>query len=347
MSTVDIVIPCYNYARYLQGCVHSVLSQLGVDVRVLVIDDASSDDTAEIGKKLAAYDNRVEFHQHKLNKGHIATYNEGVIDWSSAEYVVLLSADDLLAPGSLRRAVKIMNADKTIGLVYGRSIYFEMENEIPKTTRRERGYTRWPGTEWIEERCRAGYNVISSPEVVVRRTIQQAVGGYCQELPHTGDLEMWLRIAAVSDIAYVRGVPQAYYRRHSSSMLQSLYRNKIVDLQQLKAAFDIFFENHHNIIADSFQLHELANHALAREALWEACRAYDHNQVEESGAEEYVRFAMKTYSAAKTLSEYAALRRRRTLGPIICNRTQIFAVSALMRRIRGWLLRERWKRQGI
>ena len=94
MSTVDVVIPCYNYAHYLRGCVDSVLSQSGVDVRALVIDDASSDETAQTGYELAGSDPRVEFHRHHKNKGHIATYNEGLA-MVSADFVVLLSADDL------------------------------------------------------------------------------------------------------------------------------------------------------------------------------------------------------------------------------------------------------------
>ena len=209
MSTVDIVIPCYNYARYLRGCVHSVLAQSGVEVRVLVIDDASSDDTAQVGQELATSNSRVEFRRHEVNKGHIATYNEGLMDWSTAEYTVLLSADDMLVPGSLSRAVGIMDADKNIGMVYGRAIHFHQETELPRIGTRKYAYTRFLGAEWLEGRCRAGHNVITSPEVVVRGSVQRAVGGYRPELPHVADFEMWLRIAAVSNIAYVRGVPQA------------------------------------------------------------------------------------------------------------------------------------------
>src|ERR1700738_1157211 len=136
LSTVDVVIPCYNYARYLRGCVQSVLSQPGVDVRVLVIDDASSDETPELGLELAASDSRVNFRRHDTNKGHIATYNEGLIDWSTADYTVLLSADDLLAPGSLSRAVGIMDGNANIGMVYGSTVHFEREADLPEIDKR-------------------------------------------------------------------------------------------------------------------------------------------------------------------------------------------------------------------
>lgn len=347
LSTVDVVVPCYNYGHYLASCVHSVLSQPGVEVRVLIIDDCSSDGTAEIGRQLAAADDRVEFRRHEANRGHIATYNEGLIEWSTGKYVVLLSADDLLAPGSLARAAQIMDADSSIGLVYGRAPYFEKDEELrPIGAGRAWRYKRWSGAEWLERRCRHGNNVISSPEVVVRGAVQRAVGGYRPELPHAGDLEMWLRIAAVSDLAYVRRIPQAFYRVHAASMLRTRYRSTLVDLQQRKAAFDSFFRSQRTV-KGAARLQTLANRALAREALWQACRAYDRNEVEEAGASDLVRFAIDTDPAVGLLPEYFALRRRQRLGPLVCNRTQVFAVPALLRRTRRWLLRERWKRQGI
>jgi glycosyltransferase involved in cell wall biosynthesis len=346
MSTVDIVIPCYNYARYLRGCVQSVLSQPGVTVRVLIIDDASSDDTAEVGHELAATDSRVEFRRHNVNHGHIATYNEGLMDWSTATYCVLLSADDMLAPGSLMRAARIMNADENIGMVYGRAIHFARETELPSGSATERGYVRFAGTKWIEARCRAGYNVISSPEVVVRRSVQRAIGGYRPELPHSGDLEMWLRVAAVSDIAYI-AVPQAFYRVHQASMFRTKYLTGLLDIRQRKAAFDSFFLHANGTIADGKSLQYLANCALAREALWDACRAYDHNRIEEGHLRELLEFAQSTYPDAISLPEYSALCRRRTLGPAICNRTQLFLAAAVARRLRRWYGRRRRERLGI
>ena len=229
MSTVDVVIPCYNYARYLRACVDSVLSQEGVHTRVLIIDDASSDETAQVGSELAAADTRVEFRRHETNKGHIATYNEGLIGWSTGDYAVLLSADDMLAPDSLKRATRHHGCrrPRSAWSTAGRSSSRTSPNSR-KPAHVSEADTLWSGAEWLAGRCRAGHNVISSPEVVVRGAIQRAVGGYRPDLPHLADFEMWLRIAAVSNIAYVRGAPQAFYRRHSATMTTE--RTRLIDL---------------------------------------------------------------------------------------------------------------------
>ena len=347
MSTVDVVIPCYNYARYLSGCVSSILSQPRVDVRILIIDDASSDETPIVGRALAVADSRITFRRHQTNHGHIATYNEGLIDWSTADYSVLLSADDLLAPGCLDRAVSIMDAAPNIGMVYGRTIHFERESDLPEIDPHGSGFRRWSGADWLRLRCRAGYNVITSPEVVVRGEIQRAAGGYRPELPHAGDLEMWLRIAALADIAYVNRIPQAFYRVHPESMMRTVYRGSFFDLRQRKAAFDSFFQHDAASIANARDLRNLANRSLAREALWDACRAYDRNEVAVCHVEELVDFAITAYPNATSLPEYAALRRRKWLGPVVCNRTQIFAAPALLRKVQRAALKQRWKHQGV
>ena len=108
MSGIDVVVPSYNYAQFLTRCVSSILDQQDINVRVLIIDDASSDDTPQVGQRLAALDPHVEFRRHEVNCGPIATYNEGLLGWASAKYS-LLSADDMLAPAALARATRLMD----------------------------------------------------------------------------------------------------------------------------------------------------------------------------------------------------------------------------------------------
>ena len=132
MSSVSVVIPCYKYGHYLEEAVGSVLDdQDGVDVRVLIIDDASPDDSAEVARKIAARDPRVEVIVHAANKGNIATYNEGLLEWADGDYCLLLSADDRLTPGALRRARDLLDAHPNVGFVYGHPLRFQDDQPLP------------------------------------------------------------------------------------------------------------------------------------------------------------------------------------------------------------------------
>src|SRR5262249_41041608 len=150
------------------------------------------------------------------------------------------SADDLLVPGSLRRATEIMGKHPNVGMVYGKTLFTAEDMSPSRPAGRWRGTKIWSGTDWLRIRCRSTYNCISSPAVVVRRSVQGAVGHYDPVCHHTSDFNMWLRIAAIADVAYVRGVPQAIYRVHSDSMLRS-QASTMLDLRERRAAFDSFF----------------------------------------------------------------------------------------------------------
>ena len=121
---VSVVIPCYNYGRYLPECVASIThSQPGVAVEVIIVDDKSTDGSLEIARTIAKNDYRVRVIAHDRNLGHIATYNDG-LDAATGEFVLLLSADDLLTPGALGRAASLLVAEESVGFVYGNVINF-------------------------------------------------------------------------------------------------------------------------------------------------------------------------------------------------------------------------------
>jgi glycosyltransferase involved in cell wall biosynthesis len=348
-SSVDVIIPCYNYGHYLRDCIDSVLTQAEVDVRILVIDDCSTDDSAAVAAGHVAQDKRVSLICHEQNRGHIATYNEG-LDWARRDYVVLLSADDLLAPGALHRATTIMDAQPSVGMVYGHAPYFEANDALPMQRQRQQQRRHrvdtWAGSSWITDRCRGGVNVISSPEVVCRTSIQHEVGGYEATLPHVGDLEMWLRIASRSDIAYVRGTAQAYYRVHAASMQRTTFSAHLDDLQQRRDGFDFFFAHAGARLDHALELHELSSRALAREALWRACRAYDLDAVDDVPVDELVEFARSVHRNVESIPEFSGLQRRQRLGPVICHRTQLFVASGIQHRLQSEYRQLRWKHRG-
>jgi len=347
-ASVSVIVPCHRYADVLDECVESVLAQDGVDVRVLIVDDCSPDHTPDVAARLTARDARVEYIRHADNHGLIATANEGLA-WARGEAVVLLSADDLLTPGALRRATTVLRRFPGVGMVYGRALFARPGHSLPVAGGRWRATDVRDGRAWLGRRCRTASNPISSPEVVVRTTVQRAVGGYDPRCHHTSDLNMWLRIAAVSDVAYVRGVPQAVYRIHPDSMLRS-DAGPLVDLRSRRAAFDCFFEDAGEALAGTYQLRMRAARALARQALWRASRAYDRGLVDDPGAvpvDELVTFAHDVYPRASELAEWRGLRVRKRIGAGRSGWFPPFLATGAAHRLHGHTSWLRWRLRGV
>jgi glycosyltransferase involved in cell wall biosynthesis len=343
--SVSVVVPCYRYGRFLPDCVRSVLDQAGVDVRVLIIDDASPDDSATVARRLAAEDDRVEVRVHDRNRGHIATYNEGLLEWAEGDYSILLSADDALTPGSAARAASVLDANPNVGFVYGHIL--KWNDSEPKPTPRVdvTGVKVWSGLDWLRIVCRLGHSVTTAPEVVVRTSIQKKLGGYLPELPHTGDLEMWLRFALCSDVAYIQGADQAFYRSHGSNM--TVERVPLIDLQQRKAAFDAIFESFADRIPGGDRLRTHVSRRIAKEALWEGCRAYHRRPADRARANDLLEFASATYPRCDRLPEYWGLRWRERVGPDLSASLRPLMVSAARRRVRSNLWWRHWEREGV
>lgn len=314
-------------------------------MRVLVIDDASTDDSAQVANRLATEHDRVEFRLHEVNRGHIATYNEGLLEWADGDYSVLISADDLLTPGSLGRATAVLEANPNIGFVYGHARWWEEDEPLPAARVESTGVTVWPGLDWLRIVSGLGHSVISAPEVVVRTSVQQKIGGYRPELPHTADAEMWMRFALHSDVAYIKGADQAYYRIHGKKM--SNERVPLVDLVQRKAAYDSFFDAHCNQIPNADRLRQRAARKIAKEALWRACRAYERRRTATTPVRELLDFANATYPSTARLPEYWGLRWRQKVGPQLCPYLQPIMLSAVHRRVRSALWWRRLEREGV
>ena len=270
MAKVDVVIPCYRYAAFLPSCVESVLSQSMADVRILIIDDASPDESTAVARRLADADQRVEVVSHTSNLGHIRTYNEG-IDWASAPFFLLLSADDLLAPGALERAVAVLERHPEVVLTHGACIQLFADRPAVGMAPTMSGPT-WrirPGIEYISDVCSTTRNAVATPTAIVRTTVQKQIGGYRAELWHSGDMEMWLRFAAYGAVADTNAT-QAYYRVHGQNMSIGIYKNASGDYLQVEAAFDFFFGKEGSRLTQASRLHRLARRRLARRAFWTA-----------------------------------------------------------------------------
>jgi glycosyltransferase involved in cell wall biosynthesis len=287
---------------------------MGVDLRILIIDDASSDNTYEIGSELARDDARITFKRSSKNKGLIATANEGIIDWATAKYSLLLSADDAITPGALERAATVMDQHEDVGMVYG------MAHIIADNS----GMRDVPGSEVFKYRIVSGRQFINqvcehwqgvpTPTAIVRTELQHRIGGYHPGLPQTSDAEMWTRIATQAPIAAIH-TPQGYYRWHGSNMSSAYTGRALSDLdEQYKTIIEVY-TNWGSHIQEFNSWIDLAKLRLARQACWMAGIAFDRGDVE--GARTCLGFAKKVFPSIWRLVPWWKAQIKRLVGATV------------------------------
>lgn len=343
---VSVVVPCYNYGHYLPECIASIVGQPDVDTDVLIIDDCSPDGSGEVARRLAAEHDNVRAIVHEQNRGHIATYNEG-LPTMTGDYLVLLSADDLLAPGSLGRAAALMEANPSVGMVYGNPLTFFDVPPVPATE--VTSWSVWSGADWARKQFQRGMSIVYSPEAVVRTSVHREVGWYKPSLPHSGDLELWLRIAASADIGRVNGPDQAYRREHPGSMMHTTYGTVLIDLKTRDEAYTEFLDTAGKNLPDAAALRELSHRRMADEALDWTCQLLARPVAERDAAtqaeiDECAEFAQRIYpkyASLRSWHEYRLLTAGSPLSPVLR------PAHRLRRDLKGRLKWQRWHRVGL
>jgi GT2 family glycosyltransferase len=311
---IDIAVPCYNYGRFLKDCVASVLSQEIQSLRVLIIDNASTDGSAEMAQQLAADDRRVEVVTHRRNLGQHASFNEG-IDWASADYFMLLCADDLLAPGALTRAASILQKQANVGFTYGRAYYWHPSVPQPVFDA-EQLRPRWrilAGEDVLRRFCRDGVNHIPGPSaVVVRTAVQKLAGYYRPELPHTDDFEMWMRLTRLGAVAKTEAY-QAILRLHEAAQKARACRAYTCERPPAlpwedEAAFASFFAHEDCSSPEAARLYRLAARSLGDRAYWAAVAHLFRGQTDAS--RDLFKFALRRRPSRALLPPVSYLFRR-------------------------------------
>lgn len=280
MASIDVAIPNYQYGRYLRDCVESVLSQGVPQLRVLIIDNASTDNSMEVAQQLASEDGRVSVVRHRTNLGHHASFNEA-IDWAAADSFLLLCADDMLAPGALARCLPVLAQNPQVHLAFGRSTALRPTGMSMLIDPSEARWSVLPSHQLLERFCRTGACCICSCAAVVRTSAMKRVGHYRSTLQHTDDFEFWMRVAALGGFVAETRSTLARLRVHGNARSASIRADHSRDIVNCQAAFASFFANEGSKLADAARLQRRAARALVGRSYWSglshACRGEPAN----------------------------------------------------------------------
>jgi glycosyltransferase involved in cell wall biosynthesis len=215
---ISFIVPCYNYGRYLPECLAAIFAQAGDwDVEVLVIDDASTDDSWAVAER---YADRARVMRNDKNLGHAATLTRG-LHAVRGRYVARIDPDDRLKPRFLSETVPILRRHPEVGLVYGDvCLIDENGRETQATCDRIHGGADFKGNEFTRL---LAHNFICAPSVLARRE------AWLEALPIPEDLAFndWhftTMMARRHEFYYVAKV-LAEYRVHGANLHAAIARS--------------------------------------------------------------------------------------------------------------------------
>jgi glycosyltransferase involved in cell wall biosynthesis len=196
-----VLLPVYNGAPTLPQAIESILRQDDSDFELLIIDDASSDGSAEVIRRYAENDPRVTPIVHEDNAGLAATLNEG-LERARHDLVARMDQDDESLPSRLRVQHAFMRSRPTV-VVAGSWV-----RHMGATPDHDR-VVELPHTPREVARVLPRLNCLYHPSVMMRRPEVLAAGGYRGEFKNAEDYELWLRLARRHDLA---NIPQPLLR---------------------------------------------------------------------------------------------------------------------------------------
>jgi glycosyltransferase involved in cell wall biosynthesis len=197
MLKVSIIIPCFNYGRFLFESVRSVISQTHQNWECLIIDDGSVDNTKEIAESLVRLDSRVKYY-YKSNGGLSSTRNYG-IEKAKGDFIGFLDADDLYHERKLEDQLNCFIENPQADIVYGNAKFFEKNNFEKLFNSKEKGKNSellklsGRGGAIISLLIRKNFTVVSAP--LLRRQVIKSVGSFSEDFKSYEDWQFWLRCA--------------------------------------------------------------------------------------------------------------------------------------------------------
>lgn len=223
---VTVVMPVRNGGAYLERAVESILGQTLTDFEFVIVDDGSTDETAEVLGRYRDADPRVRVHRRE-QAGLVASLNCG---WREARagYIARMDADDIAFPERLARQVEFLDRHPGIALVGSAVVRIDASGQPIK-----RNVCPTSHAEIVE--ALREYSCFTHPSVMLRASALAAVGGYRPAYRAAEDYDLWLRLSERYELANLPD-PLLYYRVYPDQVSVRQLEQQIVSVVGARAA---------------------------------------------------------------------------------------------------------------
>jgi glycosyltransferase involved in cell wall biosynthesis len=255
---ITVAIPNYNTARWLPGAMESVLAQRFGDFEMLILDNASTDNSLEVARRYR--DPRIVLHVNERNLGFAGNIHAGC-RLARGAYVVFVGTDDILLPDFLDEAVAFLDAAPGCAMVHGRAAWIDTEGR--RFGGSDPSWARiTPGREAMLGAFTRGFCFTT---MVLRTDAIRATGPFDEAWHEVIDLWLFCRMCLAGDIGHLDRI-LVEYRVHPAAMSQQMSTTNLMFRRQITAARQAFAWPEAVAIGASGQLRQ-AEIACARTAV--------------------------------------------------------------------------------
>jgi glycosyltransferase involved in cell wall biosynthesis len=220
LPLVSICIPTYNRAEMVGDAIQSALAQTYPAIEVLVVDNASTDETPEVVASLA--DPRLRFVRNEKNLGLFGNFNR-CIALARGSLIHILHSDDTIPPGFTRACVDVLLAHPGVAMTFTPAVV-QGAGEAPAGGQGEDRI--FPAPEGFRAILR-DRGLVACPSVMVRKEVFAETGPFSMEYPYSSDLYQWLKIALRHAIARVGGTRVMYRQGTHTESYRLLFESPL------------------------------------------------------------------------------------------------------------------------
>jgi glycosyltransferase involved in cell wall biosynthesis len=232
MPKVSVIIPTCNRAQFLRSAIESVRKQTFQDFEIIVVDDASNDETPEVVRSFA--DGRVRYLRRESKRGQGATRNDGIRE-ARGEYIALLDDDDEWLPTKLQKQVALLGAlPNEVGLIYTGFFRIDASSKrvLSEVTPTERGK--------VFHALGRGNWIGTCSTVLLRRSCFDKAGLFDEDLASGADYDMWLRIAKEFEVDFI----------NEQLVFYNVHNNRIsTNYESLASGLEAQLRKHNSVLA--------------------------------------------------------------------------------------------------
>lgn len=224
---VSIIVSCYNHENYITACIESIVRQTYSNIELIVIDDGSTDKSADILQQLSE-----KYHfsfERQENMGLTGTLNKA-FSVAKGKYIAPIGSDDILMLDKTEKQVEFLENHHEIAVAGGNIICIDGKGNI-KQKQRFKNYRELDfKTVFLTPK-----QIPAAPSVMIRANVLSEAGGFNTE-SNLEDLDLWLRITHMGYRIAVLNDLLAYYREHDSNSYKN-YQFMTESLMQTYAAY--------------------------------------------------------------------------------------------------------------